>query len=61
MAYYKVLIKEEFVYEVLVSADTVEDANTNALTGDMEWGEPIHIGSFTYDIVELQEKKHETT
>jgi hypothetical protein len=59
MAYYKVLIKEEFVYEVLVSADTAEVAEQAALTGDIEWGEPIHVETHTYDVIELTEKKDE--
>jgi len=57
MAYYKVLIKEEFVYEVLVSADTAEDAKN--LSNEYEWGEPISIETHTYDVIELQEKKDE--
>lgn len=57
MAYYKVLIKEEFVYEVLVSAKDEEEAK--ALTLEYEWGEPIHLGTHTYDVIELQEKKDE--
>jgi len=57
MAYYKVLIKEEFVYEVLVSAKDEEEAK--ALTTEHEWGDPIHVETHTYDVVELQEKKHE--
>ena len=57
MAYYKVIIKEEFVYEVLVSAKDEEEAK--ALTTEHEWGEPIHVGTHAYDVIELQEKKHE--
>jgi hypothetical protein len=57
MAYYKVIIKEEFVYEVLVSADTAEDAKD--LSDEYEWGAPINIETHTYDVIELQEKKHE--
>lgn len=59
MAYYKVLIKEEFIYEVLVSAGTAEDAEKDVLTSGVEWGDPIHVETHTYDVVELQEKKHE--
>jgi hypothetical protein len=57
MAYYKVLIKEEFVYEVLVSAKDKEEAK--ALTTEHEWGEPINIETYTYDVIELQDKKDE--
>jgi hypothetical protein len=59
MAYYRVLIKEEFVYEVLVSANTAEDAEQDVLTSGIEWGEPIHVETHTYDVIELQEKKDE--
>jgi len=57
MAYYKVLIKEEFVYEVLVSADTAENAKD--LSNQYEWGEPISIEAHTYDVIELTEKKYD--
>ena len=59
MAYYKVLIKEEFVYDVLVSANTAEDAKQDVLTSDIEWGEPIHAETHIYDVIELQEKNHD--
>jgi hypothetical protein len=57
MGYYKVIIKEEFVYEVLVSADTAEDAKD--LSDEYEWGEPISIETHTYEVIELQEKQNE--
>jgi hypothetical protein len=50
-------MKEEFVYEVLVSADTAEYAEQVVLTSGVEWGEPISIETHTYDVIELQEKK----
>lgn len=54
MAYYKVLIKEEFVYEVLVSAKDEEEAK--ALTLEYEWGEPVTDEQETISILELVEK-----
>ena len=38
MAYFKVLIKEEFVYEVLVRASDEEDAVKQATVFDGSWG-----------------------
>lgn len=57
MAYYKVLIKEEFVYEVLVHGK--DEAEAQKVVDVCEWGEPISIETKTVSIVELEEKKHE--
>jgi hypothetical protein len=57
MAYYKVLIKEEFVYEVLVHGKDKSEAQK--VVDVCEWGEPISIETKTVSIVELEEKKDE--
>ena len=57
MAYYKVLIKEEFVYEVLVHGK--DEVEAQKVADVCEWGEPISIETHTYDVIELQEKKDE--
>jgi len=57
MAYYKVLVKEEFVYEVLVRANTAEDAKKDVLTSGMEWGDHIHLQCYVDEAIELEIKK----
>ena len=57
MAYYKVLIKEEFVYEVLVHAK--DKAEAEGVTGFVDWGEPLRDEIELISIVELEEKKDE--
>lgn len=54
MAYYKVLIKEEFVYEVLVSAKDAEEARK--VVDVCDWGEPVTDEQETISILELVEK-----
>jgi hypothetical protein len=56
MAYFKVLITEKFVYEILVRANDEADAIKQANTFDGSWGEPIHTSTDTYDVTELEIK-----
>ena len=56
MAYFKVLIKEEFVYEVLVKASDEVSAKLQVLNGTDGWGDAIQVTTHAYDIVELTEK-----
>ena len=55
MAYYKVTIRFEQLFEVLVKADNAEQAKEKAKE---TWGEDdaIYTNLETYDIVELGEK-----
>jgi hypothetical protein len=57
MAYFKVVIKEEFVYEVLVRANTMDDAKKDVLSSNIEWGDHIYVQAHVYEAVELEEKK----
>lgn len=43
------------MFEVLIKADTAEEAKRNVLNNDDDWGEPIHIDSQTYKVTELKE------
>lgn len=57
MAYFKVVIKEEFVYEVLLTATSSVEAKTKALSEySCEWGDPVQTSNHIYDVVELTEK-----
>jgi len=55
MAYYKVTIKQEWVWEVFVHGNNPEEAES--ATEFAEWGEPVSEGQHTVSIVELEEKK----
>lgn len=55
MAYYKVLIKEEFVYEVLVRATDASEAKKEVLSSEHSWGDHIHHQCYAYETVELGE------
>jgi hypothetical protein len=55
MGYFKVIVEERFMFEVLIKADTAEEAKRNVLNNDDDWGEPIHIDSQTYKVTELKE------
>lgn len=56
MAYFKVLIKEEYVYEVLVRADDVVDATTKAMEYEGGWGDSISRIEQVYEVTELEAK-----
>jgi hypothetical protein len=56
MAYYKVLVREEFTYEVLVKADEMIDAKDKAMCYEDYWGDSINREAYVYDVVELREK-----
>lgn len=55
MAYYKVVVKFEAMYEVLVKTDDEEKAKAFALRN---WGEddPVCQDESVYSVVELEEK-----
>ena len=55
MAYFKVLIKEEFVYEILVRATDASEAKKEVLSSGMEWGDYIHHQCYAFETVELGE------
>ena len=57
MAYFKVLIKEEFVYEVLLSATDATTAKKKALEMECEWGDHIHHQCYIDEAVEMEIKK----
>lgn len=56
MAYFKVLIKEEYVYEVLVRADDVVDATSKAMKYEDGWGDSISRIEQVYEVTELEAK-----
>lgn len=56
MAYFKVLITEKFVYEILVRADNDKDAIDKANAYDGSWGDPIHTDAHEYEVTELEVK-----
>lgn len=56
MAYFKVLITEKFVYEILVRADNDKDAIEKANAYDGSWGDPIHTEVYEYTVTELEIK-----
>jgi hypothetical protein len=57
MAYFKVVIKEEFVYEVLLKAHSIDEAKKQVLLEySCDWGDPVQTSNHVYDAVELTEK-----
>ncbi len=56
MSYFKVLIKESFVYEILVRANDKDDAIKKATEFDGSWGDPIHTEVYEYTVTELEIK-----
>ena len=57
MAYYKVTMKQTWVWEVLVHAKDPEEAEQ--VIRYVDWGEPISDLEEYVSIVELEEKKDE--
>ena len=57
MAYYKVTMKQTWVWEILMHADSPEQAQE--ITEIVDWGEPVSDHCETVSIVELEEKKDE--
>lgn len=58
MAYFKVLVREEFHYEVLVKADNASQAEMDVLNSLDGWGDAIHIETQSYEVTELKEAEH---
>ena len=54
MAYFKVLIREEFHYEVLIRADNADQAEIEVLNSNDGWGDPIHVETQSYEVAELK-------
>ena len=59
MAFFKVLIREEFHYEVLTRADNAEQAELEVLNSTEGWGDPIHIETQSFEVTELVVKNAE--
>jgi hypothetical protein len=57
MAYYKVTMKQEWVWEVLVHAKDSQEALK--VIDVCDWGEPVSDEQDVVSIIELEEKKDE--